>query len=974
MRKLLLIIFLVTIYESQAQIFQFDTEKAKLVYISNNCSYLVTHTLRTFENAWEFHCRFWDYKQQEKISILFNDFYDFGNGGASAIPRNYLSISVEPFDQSFDVLPAYERMQWLMSHELTHIIATEKPSSSDKFYRNMFAGKVMPTDENPLSMLYSYLTTPRWYCPRWYHEGIATFFETWLSGGTGRALGNYDEMVFRAMVRDSSYFYNVVGLETEGTAIDFQVGTNSYLYGTRFITYLALKYGTKKLIEFYNRTDSSYRFYATQFENVYGIAVEDAWDQWIENEKQHQKRNFDLIRQYPVTPMKRITEEAVGSVSRAWFDEKTRLLYCAINNQGDFAKIVSINIDNGKIEKISDVMNPGIYFVTSLALDLENHLLFSATNNKFWRGLKITDLNTKTDEISAELTRCGDFCFNKHDKSLWGIQNNNARTTLVKFLPPYEKHEPILTIPYGKSLYDIDISPDGKYISATLSEISGRKLLVRYNINDLYNGKQDFDTIYEFKDNTAANFIHSPDGRYLYGTSYYTGVSNIWRVEIATKNAEILTNCETGLFRPVMISSDTLIAFEYTAKGMLPVLIKINPVEDVNAIEYLGQAAFKANPELEEWALPPPSAINIDSLKLDEGKYEPAFNTELSSIYPIVEGFQKYPSYGIRANFADYFMFSSLSLTASYSPNTQLAPKDRWHAAMSLKYWLFTFKASWNYADFYDLFGPTKISRRGYSMHAKYEYTPFSTNAPKKFVFSLYAALYGDLDKLPDYQNINAVFDKIYTAGASFNWSLLRKTLGAVDNEAGYSIKLNLNNYFVNKKYIPKFLGSVDLGALLPVNHLSLWLRLAGGCGFGDRRNPFTNYYFGSFGNNYLEKQTTAQYREPQSFAGAEINEIGGSNFAKATLDLNLPPVRFRKLGFLSFYATYARLNLFASVLGTDLDRKELFDKYFNTGAQFDIELVWFSQIKSMLSLGWGRVFRNRLEPKDELMVSLKLF
>ena len=78
-----------------------------------------------------------------------------------------------------------------------------------------------------------------------------------MGGGLGRALGGYDEMVFRAMVRDNRYMYDVVGLESEGTSADFQVGANSYLYGTRFMNYLARQYGPDKLTSWIVRTESS---------------------------------------------------------------------------------------------------------------------------------------------------------------------------------------------------------------------------------------------------------------------------------------------------------------------------------------------------------------------------------------------------------------------------------------------------------------------------------------------------------------------------------------------------------------------------------------------------------------------------------------------------------------------------------------------------------------------------------------------
>ena len=84
-------------------------------------------------------------------------------------------------------------------------------------------------------------------------EGSAVFMETWMAGGLGRAQGGYDEMVWRAKVHDNSRFFSPLGLESEGTQIDFQVGANSYLYGTRFMSYLALTYGPDKVVEWLRR-------------------------------------------------------------------------------------------------------------------------------------------------------------------------------------------------------------------------------------------------------------------------------------------------------------------------------------------------------------------------------------------------------------------------------------------------------------------------------------------------------------------------------------------------------------------------------------------------------------------------------------------------------------------------------------------------------------------------------------------------
>ena len=84
-----------------------------------------------------------------------------------------------------------------MNHELVHVVTMDQPAGRDRTFRRLFGGKVAPIAEHPESLLYWYLTAPRVAAPRWYHEGIAVFVDTWMAGGLGRAQGGYDEMVFR---------------------------------------------------------------------------------------------------------------------------------------------------------------------------------------------------------------------------------------------------------------------------------------------------------------------------------------------------------------------------------------------------------------------------------------------------------------------------------------------------------------------------------------------------------------------------------------------------------------------------------------------------------------------------------------------------------------------------------------------------------------------------------------------------------
>ncbi|MCK4351121.1 MAG: hypothetical protein KAX13_09685, partial [Candidatus Krumholzibacteria bacterium] len=209
-----------------------ETKHLRLIYVFDEHEYLLDHITRCFENTIKYHMDFFDYTPSEKVTIYFNDSDDFGYAGTTTMPHNWITLGIEPFEYVYETCPTNERMNWVINHELVHVVASDQAESGDDFFRKIFFGKVTPTDEDPISILYSYLTNPRRYAPRWYHEGIAVSMETWMAGGIGRSLTGYDEMTFRAMVRDSSFFWDVVGLESEGTAADFQIGQVSYLYGT----------------------------------------------------------------------------------------------------------------------------------------------------------------------------------------------------------------------------------------------------------------------------------------------------------------------------------------------------------------------------------------------------------------------------------------------------------------------------------------------------------------------------------------------------------------------------------------------------------------------------------------------------------------------------------------------------------------------------------------------------------------------
>lgn len=531
MLRLFSIFFLIVIIclpLSSQRLYNLQTDDLNLIYYSNAHSYLVPHLARCYLRTWDYYRDFWKYEPSEPLTLFIEDFSDWANGGAAGVPRNFIYISMSPYMYVFEVAPANERMSLLMHHELTHIVAMDMASSSDRFWRRFFGSKIQHVPENPLSLLYGFLTSPRKYSPRWYHEGIAVNMETWMSGGIGRALGSYDEMVFRSMIRDNTHIYDLVGLEAEGTAIDFQVGANSYLYGTRFFSYLSLKYGPEKIVEWVTRNDDSKSYFSKQFQNVFQRKLTAEWQDWIDFEKDFQQQNLQKIRQNSITEIRPIIGQAMGSVSRSYFDSENQKLYTAVKYPGRLPHILQIDAKSGNQRKICEIKGASTYYTASLAWDKKNSRLFFTTDNFYRRDLNVVDINSGKVQRLITNIRAGELAWNNNDESIWGVRHENGISTIIRVEPPYNDWKAIYEFPYGSDMYDLDISPDGSKLTGAITRIDGNQQLVWFDLEKLIKGDTTYQQIFDFDYSSPASFVFSADGRYLFGTSYYSGVSNVF--------------------------------------------------------------------------------------------------------------------------------------------------------------------------------------------------------------------------------------------------------------------------------------------------------------------------------------------------------------------------------------------------------------------------------------------------------------
>jgi hypothetical protein len=948
-----------------------ETKDLRLIYF-DPLSYLEPHTVRSFTNSLAWQRRTFGWSPSEPITVLLTDLSDYGNATTWAAPRNTLFVGIEPLSHAFETYPASERMYSLMNHELVHVATNDIASESDRRWRRFFLGKVAAQSQYPESLFYSYLTVPRFTAPRWYSEGGAVFMETWMDGGIGRAQGGYDEMVFRAMVRDDAHFYDPLGLVSRGVQVDFQTGANAYLYGTRFFTWLAYAYSAEKVVEWLSRDERSERYYADNFQHVFGIPLEQGWQDWIAFEHDFQKRNLAEVRKNPITPYRKLAAGAVGSISRMYYDEPTGILYGAFRYPGVVEHVAALDTRDGSLRPLVDIKRAMYYRVASFAYDPASGTAFYTNDNLALRDLMAVDVKTGQSRMLLEDARIGEIVFNPVDRSLMGVRHMNGLATLVRIPYPYAEWTAVYTFPYEFVPSDLDISPDGRLLSASMSEDNADQFLRVWELQKILAGDVKPLSEFRFGQSVPESFVFSPDGRYLYGSSYYTGASNIFRYEVATGDVKTVSNAETGFFRPVPLADGRLVVLTYTAEGFVPAIIDPVPIEDVSAITFLGAEVAAKRPIVKTWQVPPPSSVDDEKLITAKGAYAPLSNLSLVNAFPVFQGYKNDVGVGYHFNVEDPLRFAIFGLTAAYTPERSLAGDERGHIDMTGRYLGWHGELAWNRSDFYDIFGPTKRSRKGYAAKGGYD-DLLIYDEPRKLDLTTDIEYYDQLDTLPNAQNVPTTFTRLLTGKVGLHYTDVRRSIGAVDDEKGLTWTLEADVNQVTGQVISQFFGGLDLGFALPLAHSSVWLRSAGGYSNGDPNNPVSNFYFGGFGNNYVDDGNVKRYREYTSLPGFSIDQVSALSFVRELVEWDLPPVVFESVGTPGFYVNWLRPSIFAAGLWADPGNSALHKNYASLGAQTDLHIKILHWYDMTLSVGYAVGYQSSRRADSEWMISLKI-
>ena len=693
-----------------------DSKHFRIIYKKEE-AYLVNNLINYAETSLSDLDSVFNFRPSEKIIIYLSDYSDYGYGTTTTVPENFIRLEIEPLELAYENIPLKKRIRWLISHELVHVIVNDQASSFEKTMRVIFS-KVPPEQEQPLTVFYSLITNHNRYTPVWYQEGIAVFFETWENGGFGRVLSNFDEMYFRTLVAENKNFPSINKLDAKLNVTSFLQGTAFYLYGTRFCTYLSINYGTKKLLSWYKEKPAEfYENYTSKFRDIFGLPLNKAWKDFINNEKKFQLKNISRIKKGKLTNIIRLSSKSDGWITKEYYEPSENLVIFGYNAPNHLAGIKKLYLKNKLQVKIGTLPTPSLVRVASTAYDKNNKLFFYTTkNNELFRDLNVLDINTGDSKLLFKNCRIGDITVSPQNHDLWGVIHSDGRTGIVYSSYPYKELKPIVGFNLGDDISDLSVSPDGKFLAGVLHRSSGSQLIFLTSCDTLK--KTNHFRYLTITDKGSPEFPSwSNNGNILFWNAYVNGVSNIYRKNLASDNSDIepVSNVVDGLFKPVYINKDSLFAFEFTSKGFKPVIIPNKEAEFLPAIKYFGDEVVAKDPQVTRWNLS--DNKNNTQAFFDSSKdhdYNSIASLKVTSLVPVITGFQDQKVLGIYTHISDPLLINDLTMEFGISPFKNNSNLPEFHFKGKYEYRKeLTLNYEFNPTDFYDLFNKRKRGLTG---------------------------------------------------------------------------------------------------------------------------------------------------------------------------------------------------------------------------------------------------------------------
>jgi Tol biopolymer transport system component len=516
------------------------------------------------------------YRPGSRTHIVLTDDVDTANGSASAVPLNVIRLFLTSPENLGTLNDIDDWLNLLVIHEYTHILHIDNISGIARWVNRVF-GKIW---------------APNQIQPRWFIEGLAVYEES-RNTSAGRERSALFDMYLRAAVLEGRFH----GLdEVSSGPLRFPQGTAAYLYGARFLQYLAERFGEDKLARISTIYGGQMIPYALNriATEVLGVDYVTLWSDFrVQLQQRYERQRREVQARGGPTSSRRLTFDGQTIQTPRFRPGSSELLYFSADGRSVPA-FKRIGLAQGRptapAEQVAPVLGggPGSFTPDGRTLVFQRSEVFRTVYQ--YDDLFALDVSTRGTRRLTVGARA-----HEPDVSPDGARVAFSMTTTgdshlaVMALPPATTPEPsgaaaalaplvgsekaarertqraievLVRSDEGEQVYTPAWSPDGRRIAYSAWKQGGYRDLFVYDLDTRSARRLTFDRAIDLDPRWT------PDGRTLLFSSDRTGIYNLFALELETGTLRQVTDVVNGAFQPCLAPDGrTLVYLGFSADG-----------------------------------------------------------------------------------------------------------------------------------------------------------------------------------------------------------------------------------------------------------------------------------------------------------------------------------------------------------------------------------------------------------------------
>ncbi len=494
-----------------------------------------------------------------KVSFIIKDYDDYSNGAAYFFD-NKIEIWASALD--FDLRGTHNWLRNVVTHEFTHIVEIQTALKFGRKIPAIYLQWLQYESERRTDVLYGYpngiVSYPisGFVVPSWFAEGVAQYnrrelgYDSWDS---------HRDMILRMYALDDDMLsWNemaVFGKTSLGNE-------SSYNAGFAFVRYIAEHYGDEKLLEI-SRNLSSLTAVTIDgaIEKAVGKDGKELYDEWrAELRKEYADRTAGLRDQQAAGRI--IAKTGFGNFYPAFSPDGRSIAYVS-NKDADYFSLSSLylyDVASGTEKKLVS----GVRSVVSWSPDGKKIYYAKLTRrNDHWSNLydlHVYDIGADEETRLTHGARAGSPAVSPDGTMIAYVAGTDGTLNLYTMAPDGSGARRLTSYENGEQVYNPHWSPDGKTIVFDYSLRDGRDIAM------IAPGGGEVRMLIATPDDER-NAVFTPDGSAIIYASDKTGIFNLYRYDLASKETAQLTNVLGGAFMPTVNAAGQLAFASYTSTG-----------------------------------------------------------------------------------------------------------------------------------------------------------------------------------------------------------------------------------------------------------------------------------------------------------------------------------------------------------------------------------------------------------------------